>query len=116
MMSHAKTSVGEPTTRAKARDNKLRRFGFAGRGAELLPCRGHRHASRIDSIASIFRLGPIDDNFISKLHGGSGPSTILEAMRRSHFESPVGDGSVGVLNIDVEPNVRIRPFHLCDIT
>src|SRR5438445_5917590 len=115
MMSYAKTSAWTNNVSSSSR-LQLRRFSFAGRSAELLPCRGHRHASGIDSIASIFRLGSVDDDFISQFHGGSRPSTILKAMRRAHLESPVGHGSVGVLHIDVEPDVGIRPFNLCDIT
>jgi len=93
----------------------LRRFGLTGCRTQLLARRGHGYTPCVDTVASVFSHSAIDDDFVTKLHCGARPSAILEAVGRAHFKAPIRRSSVSILDIDVEPNVRIRPFYLCDI-
>src|SRR5438093_6675355 len=93
----------------------LRRFGLAGCRTKLLPGRGHGYTPRVDTVASVFGQRAVDDHFVTQLHSGARPSAILEAVRRAHFKAPIRRGSIRILDVDVEPNMGVRPFYLCDI-
>src|SRR5262245_11149765 len=58
----------------------------------------------------------IDFHFIAELHRGPSPSTSLQTMRRTHFPAPIFYSAVGLLHIDVKPDMRISPFDFCHKT
>src|SRR5262249_36993765 len=48
------------------------------------------------------------------LHGVSGPTRTHQAIWTTQLESPIRDFAGLVLDVDVKPDMRIRPFNLCN--
>ena len=90
-------------------------LAFAGSRAQFLTGADHRHTARISPVTSVLCARAIDFYLIAQFHCGARPAAALQSMRRAHFPTPVFDGAVGLLHVDVKPDVRIRPFDFRDI-
>src|SRR6187401_1873280 len=81
------------------------------RGSEL-------HANLIvdaHPIGSVLRQKTTHFDFVANLQGFVGPARALEKMRRSHFEAPFCHLTIlRVLDVEVDPHVRIGPIDLCN--
>jgi hypothetical protein len=76
---------------------------------------GQRDGPRVHALGSVLRQPAVDGDLFADLERFAAPARALQAMRRTHLGAPVGDLSgLIVLDVDIEPHVRIRPFELGD--
>src|SRR5207302_4478709 len=69
----------------------------------------------IHLFAAVPRETALDEYLFSNFHRCWAPSQTPESSRRTQFEAPILDlAGLFVLNVDVEPGMRIRPRDLRD--
>src|SRR5689334_10525452 len=59
---------------------------------------------------SVFRAEALDDDLVARFECGAAHAAALEHTWRAARESPVRDGAVGILHVDVEPDMRVAPL------
>ena len=75
---------------------------------------GERDDAAVRSIRSILRLETLDQNFRPGQQGILRPAAAEERVWSGGFNHPIRDFAVFTLHVDVDPCVRINPFHLRD--
>ncbi len=89
--------------------------GFTGTCTKLFASVGHRHRPGVPVRSAALRARALDSNHVPDLHRIAGPAIPLDHRRRAHLEGPVFDLACRrVSHVDVEVNVGIVPFDLCD--
>src|SRR6516165_11377702 len=85
----------------------------ARRGAQRLAIR-RRHRSGVGSLRAVSREAADHGDHVTDFHGVAQPAALLQLVRRTHLARPARPGTVFLLDVDVEPDVRIGPVDLRD--
>ena len=68
----------------------------------------------VADIAAVFRVIAFDRNDVADLHRVASPAVTHEQVRARELHAPVHDLARIVLDIDVEPGVRVLPLDARD--
>src|SRR5688572_8925523 len=66
----------------------------------------------VDGGGAVLRAEPLHDDLDANREVGLAQAAPQQCVRRARLDGPVLDFPVGALDIDVDPTVRIDPFHL----
>src|SRR5687768_6452131 len=70
---------------------------------------GPGYVARIHTRAAIACQRTFHDNFVARLQGVAIPAAASHLMRSTHLEAPVHEIALFVLDVQVDPYVRIGP-------
>src|SRR5690606_28621520 len=88
---------------------------LARTGAERLAGGLHGDAARIHPRHAVPREEAVDGDRGADLERVAPPAAALKLMRRAELRAPVRDlPAVGIANVEVDPDMRIRPFDFSD--
>src|ERR1043165_821634 len=111
----------QPTQRATtAASNPMRMAlssvgsGILGRCGEDAAAIGKRHLTARGVVRSVARLEPLHLHHVANLHDVAVNTLAHQKRRRSTREPPGDDLVPRILDVDVEPDVRILPLDLFD--
>src|SRR5579862_3091263 len=92
----------------------LRRRGVFRRSGKYPLAIGQSHAAGAAGIGTVLGKSPLNVNQIALFQGVPGPALPAQGVRRPAFALPMDRLTAGVLDIDVEPDVRIHPIDFRD--
>src|SRR5438876_5407304 len=72
------------------------------------------HAAAVSDVRAVLRAIAFDDDLGADGKGALVPPAAQQLVRRAHFDFPADRLSVSVLDVDVQPGVRIDPLDLRD--
>src|SRR6267154_202766 len=75
---------------------------------------GRFHGTDAAGVGSIFRARTFDGDDIACLERILVPALADQRIRRAAFTLPRRKGSVWLFRVEVDPDVRVCPFELCD--
>src|SRR4030095_1852004 len=72
------------------------------------------HVRAVGSVGAVLRAVSLDSDLRARLPRFLGEATSHHRVRRAAFDHPPRDGAVWVLDVEMNPRVRIDPIHLDD--
>src|SRR5437763_14323282 len=86
----------------------------AGRTDEQLLAVLELDVAAVGAVRAVLGLVTLDEDFRARKERRLGPAAAQQRVGSAGLDHPVRHAAVGVLDVEINPRVRIDPFHLRD--